>query len=355
MVDSMLFPLILSGGFGGRLWPVSRTSKPKQFIPLLTEHTLLQETVFRLNGLNAINPPTLICNVQHRFIAAEQLRAIDVQPRRIYLEPVGRNTAPAVAIAAFDVMDADPDGILLVLPSDHVILHVPSFHKAIRQATELAKHDYLVTFGLLPTSPHTGYGYIQQGEALKNEFQGQGYQVAAFVEKPNREKAQAYLDARSYLWNSGIFMFKASRFLEELLAHAPEVYAKSRETYQKARHDMEFSHLDENLFAQCADISIDYAIMEKTDKAAVIPVDMGWSDVGSWGALWEIANKDAAGNASDGHVYMKDVSNCYIKSNKEIVAALGISGLIIIETDTALLVAHMEKEQEVKDVFKKLM
>jgi mannose-1-phosphate guanylyltransferase/mannose-6-phosphate isomerase len=355
MTDPMLFPIILSGGFGGRLWPVSRTSKPKQFLSLLTENTLLQETIFRLSGLESTNAPTLICNFRHRFIAAEQLRAIDVQPRRIYLEPVGRNTAPAVAIAAFDVRDADPDGLMLVLPSDHVILHVPSLHKAIADASDLAQQGYLVTFGILPTAPKTGYGYIRQGDMLENGARGKGYKVAAFVEKPNRETAIQYLKSRSYLWNSGIFMFKAAHYLEELKRLAPVIYEKSWQTYQNIQHDTEFSRLSEELFSQCPDNSIDYAIMEKTDKAVVIPVDMGWSDVGSWGALWEIMNKDVHGNAADGHVYMKDVNNCYIKSDKEIVAALGIDGLIIIDTDNALLVAHMDKEQEVRDVFKKLM
>ncbi len=351
----MLYPIILSGGFGGRLWPTSRTHRPKQFIPLISEKTLLQETLIRLAGLKNLGSPTFITNVRHRFIVAEQVRAIDLQPRRIYLEPVGRNTAPAIAISAFDIVENHEDGLLLVLPSDHVILNIRSFHKAIREATVLANHDYLVTFGILPTAPKTGYGYIQQGELLKNGTQGKGYQVAAFVEKPNRHTAQKYVESKNYLWNSGIFMFKASRYLEELKAHAPAVYEASQKAYQQARQDVDFMWLDEDLFSQSPDLSIDYAIMEKTSQAAVVPVDMGWSDVGSWGALWEVVNKDIHGNAALGNVYMKEVSNCYIRSDKEIVAALGIDGLIVIDTDDALLIAHMDKEQEVKDVFKRLM
>ncbi len=350
----MLFPIILSGGFGGRLWPTSRTHRPKQFISLVTDKTLLQETLIRLAGLKETAAPTFITNTRHRFIVAEQVRAIGLNSRRIYLEPVGRNTAPALAIAAFDVLKTDPEGMLLVLPSDHVILNVRSFHKAIREASILALKDYLVTFGVLPTAAKTGYGYIRKGKAIENGVR-KGYEVAAFVEKPDKATAQNYLDCKEYLWNSGIFMFKATRYLEALQAHAPLIYEKSLIAYQQAREDVDFTWLNESEFGQCPDLSIDYAIMEKTQDAAVIPVDMGWSDVGSWGALWEVVGKDVQGNVAQGNVYMKDVSNCYIRSDKEIVAALGIDGLIVIDTNDALLIAHMDKEQEVKDVFKRLM
>lgn len=351
----MLFPVILSGGFGGRLWPVSRANHPKQFISLVTDNSILQDTIIRLNGLQGLQAPTLICNTKHRFMAAEQLREINVVPRRLFLEPLGRNTAPAVTVAAFDVAASDPDGVMLVLPSDHVILHVPSFHKAVREGLALAQAGYLVTFGILPTSPKTGYGYIRQGKHLGNGAKGKGFEVAAFVEKPDLETARQYLDSREYLWNSGIFMFKASRFLEEMRDLSSVIYEKSREAHATAHHDLDFTWLSEPVFVQCPSDSIDYAIMEKTLHAAVIPVDMGWNDVGSWGALWEVVLKDAQGNVANGNVYMKDVSNCYIKSDKEIVATLGISDLIIIDTPDALLIAHMEKEQEVKDVFRKLM
>lgn len=351
MSQPQLFPVILSGGFGGRLWPVSRAHYPKQFLSLITEHSLLQETMFRLSGMENVEAPTLICNTRHRFIAAEQLRSTQIKPRRIFLEPVGRNTAPAVAITAFDVLASDPDGVLLVMPSDHVILHVPSFQKSVRDSVKLAQADHLVTLGIIPTSPKIGYGYIKQGNALNQN----SYQVEAFVEKPDLKTAKQYLDTPGYLWNSGIFIFKAKTYLDELQKFSPQIYQACEKTYQAIRQDMDFSWLDEFAFEQCPSDSIDYAIMEKTQKAAVIPVDMGWSDVGSWGSLWEVVSKDAQGNSANDHVYLKDVSNCFIKSKKEIVAALGIDNLIVIDTDDALLIAHRNKEQEVKDVFKKLM
>lgn len=348
----MLYPVILSGGFGGRLWPVSRTSLPKQFIPLVTDYTLLQETVLRLQGVNELNPPILICNEQHRFIAAEQLRELSIDTRRTYLEPVGRNTAPAIAIAAFDIHKDDPDGCMLVLPSDHLILNKQSYHRAIESALKLANDNWLVTFGILPTAPKTGYGYIRKGMQLNTQY---GNKVAEFVEKPCYEVASSYLESGEYLWNSGIFLFKASVFLEELKKLSPEIYQSSLDAYENIRHEREFSWIDPVDFEKCPSDSIDYAVMEKTTKAAVIPVDMGWSDVGSWGALWEVVNKDAAGNVPKGNIFMKDVTNCYIRSDREVIAALGVRDLIIIDTDDALLVAHMDKEQEVKDVFKKLM
>jgi mannose-1-phosphate guanylyltransferase/mannose-6-phosphate isomerase len=347
----VLFPVILSGGFGGRLWPVSRASLPKQFIPFLTDKTLLQETLARLHGLDKTAPHSLICNSAHRFLAAEQVRQIGMTPRRIFLEPCSRNTAPAIALTAFDILESDPDGVLLVLPSDHTILHLPSFHQAIKDAMAVAEQGYLVTFGVQPNSPKTGYGYIQQGEKI--DFRS--YHVSRFVEKPDAETAKSYLDAKTYLWNSGIFMFKASCFLEELKQFCPETFRLARQALAQTRHELDFSWIDKTLFEQCHDESIDYALMEKTRLAAVIPVDMGWSDIGSWGSLWEIVNKDSCGNSTEGNVFLKDVSNCYIKSSREIVAMLGLDNLIIIDTNDALLVAHRDKEQEVKAVFRKLM
>jgi mannose-1-phosphate guanylyltransferase/mannose-6-phosphate isomerase len=352
-MTSKLFPVILSGGFGGRLWPVSRAHYPKQFLPLITDRSLLQETALRLVGLENIEAPTLICNERHRFIVAEQLQASQIQARRIFLEPVGRNTAPAIAIAAWDIAETDSNGVMLVTPSDHVILHVPSFHKAIESGIKLAQQGYLATFGVLPTSPKTGYGYIKCGNPIETDKQQ--LNVDAFVEKPDLPTAERYLESQNYLWNSGIFVFKASVFLEQLKQYAPDIYQASLNAHQNIQTDTDFARLRQTDFEQCPSDSIDYAVMEKTDRAAVIPVDMGWSDVGSWGSLWEVVSKDASGNATNGHVYLKDVSNCYIKSQKEIVAALGIDDLIVIDTDDALLIAHMDKEQEVRDVFKKLM
>lgn len=347
----MLFPIVLSGGFGGRLWPVSRASLPKQFIQFLTDKTLIQETLTRLHGIGNLSAPTVVCNVRHRFVAAEQARQIGMELRRIFLEPSGRNTAPAIAITALDALSVDPDAILMILPSDHAISHLPSFHQATQDAVKLAEDGYLVTFGILPTAPKTGYGYIQKGEKINKK----DFKVGRFVEKPDMNTAKAYLDSKEYLWNSGIFMFKASQFLEELRTWSPLIYKHSLQAFKKTRHDIDFSWIDAEAFEACPDDSIDYAVMEKTSRAAVIPVDMGWSDVGSWGTLWEVVNKDALGNATYGNVFLKDVNNCYIKSSKEIVATLGLDNLIIIDTDDALLVAHRDKEQEVKDVFKKLM
>lgn len=348
----MLFPVILSGGFGGRLWPLSRASMPKQFISLITEHSLLQETVIRLQGFPEIARPTLACNQKHRFIAAEQLRQIQVTPRKIFLESIGRNTAPPIAIAALDILAEDPDGLMLVMPSDHVILDLASFHKAIREGCSLANEGYLVTFGIIPTSPKTGYGYIQKGAALN----GNGStQVQQFVEKPNLSLATDYVASKQYLWNSGIFLFRADRFLEECRRYAPNIYTQSQKALEDANSEHDFCWLGRDALERCPSDSIDYAIMEKTERAAVIPVNMGWSDVGSWGALWEVVHHDASGNVAKGNVFMKDVSNCYIKSDREMVATLGLDDLIIIDTEDALLVAHRDKEQEVKDVFKKLM
>jgi mannose-1-phosphate guanylyltransferase/mannose-6-phosphate isomerase len=268
------------------------------------------------------------------------------------LEPVARNTAPAISVVAWDIVASEPDGIMLVLPSDHVILDVPSFHTAIQDAVALARQNYLATFGVVPTAPKTGYGYIKKGEIIGTDNQ---FQIAAFVEKPDRNTANKYLESQSYFWNSGIFVFKANVFLEELKRYAPDIYEFSLKTHQNIQQDTDFAWINQADFEHCSSTSIDYAIMEKTERAAVIAVDMGWSDVGTWGALWEVVSKDASGNATNGHVYLKDVSNCYIKSKKEIVAALGIDDLIVIDTDDALLIAHMDKEQEVRDVFKKLM
>ncbi len=349
----MIFPVILSGGFGGRLWPLSRVKMPKQFIPLLSENSLFQEAVIRTRGIAGIQPPTLICNTKHRFIAAEQLRKMNVPPRQILLEPVGRNTAPAILVSALQIAQENPDGVMLVMPSDHLILDIPNFKKAVLDGQILSQQDYLVTFGIIPNQPKTGYGYIQQGEPI--ESVDVGYRVRQFVEKPNLPTAEKYLAAGDYFWNSGIFMFKASTVVKEFEQFAPAMVTAARNSLDKARQDKDFCWLDQPSFELSPSDSIDYALMEKTSRASVIPVSMGWSDVGSWGSLWEVVNKDAVGNVIDGNVFTKSVSNCYIKSEKEVVAALGISDLIVIETDDALLVAHRDNEQDVKEVFNKLM
>ncbi len=349
----MLYPIILSGGFGGRLWPVSRVNMPKQFLSLVTEKSLLQETVIRLKGIPNMALPTLVCNERHRFIAAEQLRAIGTSARKIFLEPESRDTAPAIAVAAQDALNECPDALLLVLPSDHSILNIPSLHNAIQEALPLANQGYIMTFGILPNAPKTSYGYIQQGPSVKDNTRY--HHVARFVEKPDKATAQYYLKSKEYLWNSGIFMFRADSLLAELNVHAPEIALLSNIALNGAREDTDFCWLEQSAFHACPTLSIDYALMEKTKQAVVVPVDMGWSDVGSWGALWEVVSKDAQGNVTKGHVHLKDVTNCYIKSDKEIVAAIGLKDLIIIDTEDALLITHRNNEQEVKTVFKKLM
>jgi len=326
---------------------------PKQFLALLSDHSLFQEAVIRTQGIAGMQSPTLVCNIQHRFIAAEQLRHINVPAQQIVLEPVGRNTAPAILVTALQIAQDHPDGVMLVMPSDHLILDVANFRKAVQDGEKLAQQGYLVTFGIIPNQPKTGYGYIRQGEPV--EEVSVGHRVKQFVEKPNEATAEKYLASGDYFWNSGIFMFRANDVLTEFEKFAPAMVAATRASLNQARNDKDFCWLDKSAFEACPSDSIDYAILEKTDRAAVIPVSMGWSDVGSWGSLWEVINKDAAGNVVDGNVFLSDVSNCYIKSSKEVIATLGISDLIIIDTDDALLVAHRSKEQDVKDVFKRLM
>lgn len=358
----MLYPVILSGGYGGRLWPVSRVSQPKQFIPLVSDHSLLQETVLRIyNPENAafhnMAQPTIVCNRNHRFMAAEQIRRLDIPTRQIILEPVGKNTAPAIAIAALDIQsgqyDKNQDNMLLVLPADHIILDISKFHQAIHQGMLLAQQNYLVTFGVIPGEPKTGYGYIETGETIP-DFQN-GFRVKSFTEKPDSNTAEGYLASGRHVWNSGIFLMKADVYLTELERYAPDIYHACVATWEKSHQDTDFCWLDEALFQACPSDSMDYAIMEKTRQAAVIPVDVGWSDVGSWSSLWEVVAKDSEGNVALGNIYKKDVYNSYIRSDKEIVAALGVQNLIIIDTADALLIAHRDREQDVKEVFYKLM
>jgi len=336
-----MIPVILSGGSGTRLWPLSRTQHPKQFLPLVSENTMLQDTWQRLVGAPALGAPIAVCNEDHRFMVAEQLREIDVKPRAIILEPVGRNTAPAVALAALAV---PPDQVLLVLPSDHVILQVSVFQEAVSQAERLALQDCLVTFGIVPTHPETGYGYIKRGTALA----GPAYPVAAFVEKPDSATAQAYLDSGEYLWNSGMFAFKAGIFLQELKKFNPQMLAVCREALSAAERDVDFVRIAADIFIRCPSDSIDYAVMEKTDKAMVIPLDAGWNDVGSWSALWDVTAKDDQGNAIRGDVLTVDTHDSFIHSENKLVATVGVQDLVIVETDDAVMIAPKNRVQDVK-------
>ncbi len=343
-----MIPVILSGGSGTRLWPLSRGSYPKQFLPLVAEKTMVQETVLRLQGLENLSAPIAVCNENHRFMMAEQLWEIGAQADAIILEPIGKNTAPAVALAALAAKD--PDDILLVLPADHVIENIPAFHQAVNKASLLAEDDYLVTFGIVPTAAETGYGYIKKSP----ENIADAYKVAEFVEKPNAVIAQSYVDSGDYYWNSGMFAFKARRYLEELEKYSPKMLAICREAYAQAKTDVDFVRIDKDIFAQCPPDSIDYAVMEKTDKAIVIPLAANWSDVGSWSALWEVKNKDSFGNALTGDILALDTKNCFIHAENKLVAVIGIQDLVIVETDDAVMVAPKDRVQDVKNIVAKL-
>jgi mannose-1-phosphate guanylyltransferase/mannose-6-phosphate isomerase len=339
-------PVLLSGGSGTRLWPLSREMYPKQFLPLVGDDTMLQATWKRIAPLASL-PPIVVANESHRFLAAEQLRVLDVSNPAILLEPVGRNTAPAIAAAALQAMAAGGDPLLLVLPSDHVIADAQAFRAAVVLASAAAEQGALVTFGVVPTGAETGFGYIQAapGEGVRK--------VLRFVEKPDASTAQGYVDAGGYYWNSGMFLFRASRYLQELERLRPDVLAATRTAFAAATRDGDFIRLDKDAFATCPSESIDYAVMEKTDAAMVLPVDIGWNDVGSWSALWDVAVRDADGNACRGDVIAIDSRNSYAHARR-LVALVGVDDLIVVETDDAVLVAHKDRVQQVKEVVAQL-
>ncbi len=339
-----MIPVILSGGSGTRLWPLSRSQHPKQFLPLVSDHSMLQETVLRLQGIQGIQSPIGVCNEGHRFMMAEQLRSLDIAPAAIILEPVGKNTAPAVALAAL-AAESEKD-ILLILPADHVIADIKSFQTAVKQAESMAKQGYLVTFGIVPTEPETGYGYIKAGE--KNSQYA--FDVASFVEKPDLDTAKKYVESGEYFWNSGMFVFKAGRYLEELQRFNPEMLSACREAYASAEIDADFIRLDKAVFSQCPADSIDFAVMEKTDKAVVVPLSAEWNDVGSWSALWDVAEKDSEGNALNGDVMTVDTHNCFLHSSSRLITTVGLSDLVVVETVDAVMVATKDQVQNVKSV-----
>lgn len=356
----MLIPVILSGGAGTRLWPLSRELYPKQLLPLVNEATLLQETVLRLAGLTEMGKPLVVCNEHHRFMVAEQLRGIDCPADSIILEPVGRNTAPAVAVAALQAMAGGDDPLLLVLPADHVILDGGALHEAIACAIPLAETGRLITFGIVPDKPETGYGYIKGGASLgsggcqEGHTPGPAFEVAAFVEKPDMVTAEQYLSEGGYYWNSGMFLFRASRYLQELEQFVPEMLICCRQALSGGQQDLDFIRLDADGFAACPKDSIDYAVMEKTSAAAVIPLDAGWNDVGSWSALWEVGTPDAAGNVMRGDVLVEDAHNCYLHSSGRMVAAVGLEDHVVVETADAVLVAARDRVQDVKGIVAQL-
>lgn len=341
----MIVPIIMAGGSGSRLWPLSRQMNPKQFLKLCGETTLLQQTFTRLSELE-IASPVVICNEHHRFLVAEQIRQLKLLGVNILLEPVGRNTAPAIALAALSASQGGQDPVLLVLAADHYIANEVAFRDAVNSASQLAEQGKLVTFGIVPTHAETGYGYIQRGVA----FSKAGYQVARFVEKPDREKAEDYLKNGDYYWNSGMFMFKASTYLKALSEFRPDILEACKEAMDQGQKDMDFIRVNEDAFIQCPEDSIDYAVMEKTNDAAVIPLDAGWSDIGSWSALWDIGKKDEHGNVFKGDVLALNTNNCLIHADHKLVATVGVDNLVVVETKDAVLVVHKDNVQDVKKV-----
>lgn len=343
-----MLPVIMCGGSGTRLWPMSRGMYPKQFLRLAGPHSMLQETLLRLKPL-VLQQPLLICNDDHRFIAAEQLRQLNLSHSGIILEPVGRNTAPAVALAALHARQKGEDPLLLVLAADHVIQQPEKFATAIRQAEVLAEQGKLVTFGIIPTAPETGYGYIRRGSAS-----GDGFEVARFVEKPDLPTAQDYLSSGDYFWNSGMFLFKASRYLAELAAFRPDILQACQLAIENPQADLEFIRVDKQAFASCPEDSIDYAVMERTADAVVIPLAAGWSDVGSWNALWEVCEQNAEGNVLVGDVLTHNVSDSYVNAEQRLVSLVGVDNLVVIETKDAVLVADKSQVQDVKLIVDRL-
>lgn len=342
-------PVVLAGGTGSRLWPKSRVALPKQFLSLTSENSMLQDTLARLEGTQAA-APIVICNDAHRFLVAEQLRQQDCDHGGIILEPVGRNTAPAIALAALHAIKTDPEAVLLVLAADHLIQNQAAFHDAIEKAHALALDGRLVTFGIVPDQPHTGYGYIKSGDVLDA-----GFSVSEFVEKPDLVTATKYVESGQYFWNSGMFMFKAATYVDELGKYAPEILDVCERAIATETPDLDFIRVDADTFSQSPDDSIDYAVMEKTELAAMVSLDAGWSDVGSWSSLWETAeDKDDNGNATVGDVLLTDVNDSYINAEERLVAAVGVDDLVIVETKDAVLVANKSKVQDIKTIVSQL-
>ena len=351
-MQQRLFPVILSGGSGTRLWPSSRAALPKQLLPLLSERTLFQDTVERITNLPNTAPPLIVCNEAHRFMIAEQMRTLDIQPNAILLEPVGRNTAPAIAIAALSIQRQDPDALMLVLPADHLIANESAFHTAVEHAMAIATEGYLVTFGIVAKSAETGFGYIRQGLPIPDH--AHSFQVREFVEKPDLATAQQYVESGEYYWNSGMFLFQVKEVIDELRRLRPDSLSACEAALDLAKNDLDFVRLDAAAFTACPSESIDYAVMELTLKAAVVPADMAWSDIGAWSSIWEVSVKDATHNAVRGDVMIEDSNHNLIRAESRLVVALGVENLIIIETADAVLVASKERSQDVKLIVDKL-
>ena len=345
----MLIPVVLSGGSGSRLWPLSRTLLPKQFLSLVSGQSMLQDTITRLRGIPDISQPIVVCSNEHRFIAADQLQRIGVNAVAQILEPAGRNTAPAVAVAAMAALEHSDDATMLVLPADHLITDPLAFRAAVERGRQQAESGRLVTFGIVPDAPETGYGYIERGAGEDGCFE-----VTRFVEKPDAARAAEFLESGRFYWNSGMFVFTASKYLKELERHRPDILDASGRAWKARQQDLDFCRLGEQEFASCPSESIDYAVMEKTREATVVQADIGWSDIGSWASLWQASEADSAGNVTSGDVHLDQVNNSYIRADSRLVAAIGVSDMVIVETADAVLITPTEHAQRVKNVVESL-
>ena len=355
MSPRSIVPIILCGGSGSRLWPLSRESFPKQYLSLGSDNnqTLLQKTQLRIHDFKNITPPILICNENHRFIVAEQLREIKIKNFTILLEPHGRNTAPAITIAALKALEKENDPILLVLSSDHEVLYKDRFKNVLESGLSYAEKGFLAIFGILPTYPETGYGYIKSEKPFTKD-KLEGIKIEKFLEKPDFKTAQNFIKDKRYTWNSGMFMFKAKTILDEINRFSPEIMSCCQKALSLSNHDLDFQRLEKNNFKKCPNISIDVAVMEKTNKGIVLPLDAGWSDVGSWQSVWEMSKKDKAGNSILGKVVISDAKDSYLRSENRLLVGLGIKDLVVVETNDAVLVADRKNSQKVKNIVKEL-
>ena len=356
MTDNSIIPVILSGGSGTRLWPLSRESYPKQFLALdsRTKKTLLQKTYERLLGLKGLENPILICNEDHRFIVAEQFREINTDPQAIILEPIGRNTAPAIAVAALQAISSGKDPLLLILAADHLIENIVEFKRVIQSAKTYANKGRLVTFGIIPTCAETGYGYIEAKTSSNEEDQVSGLEINKFIEKPHRNLAEQLIKDSRYTWNSGMFLFKASSIIHELEKFSPEIIRYCKIALDKDVVDLDFLRLEPESFKKCPKISLDIAVMEKTKLGTVLPLNAGWSDIGSWKSLWDISQKNNDGNYINGRVIAEKSKNCYLKSEQRLIVGIGIENLIVVDTNDAILVANREQSQNIGNIVKNL-
>ena len=351
----MILPVILAGGSGTRLWPLSRALYPKQLISLVDRHTMLQNTILRLGGLDGAGRPVVICNDEYRFMVAEQLRQIDIKADSIILEPVGRNTAPAMAVAAMRAIQAGDDPVLLILPADHHIQLTAKFQGVVVSGYAHAQAGKMITFGIVPDKPETGYGYIKMGNPLPSAGgDATAVSIAAFVEKPDLETARRYVASNAYCWNSGMFMFKASQVIKELDAFVPDIVAACRKAIDRGKSDLDFFRLDKASFADCPSDSIDYAVMEKTDSGAMLPMAAGWNDLGSWEALWQVGEKDDLNNVVKGDVVLHDVGDSYLHAEHRLLAAVGLKDHIVVETSDAVMISPRDRVQDVKGLVDQL-